>query len=352
MELSSSGCVTVRTLASAARWNATSGRVSGLALASRPPKRARRSRSTSFTLHFAPRQNITIINQTTNITNITTVNNTVVNQGPNYAAMSRASAQPIPQLELVRTAATGGALGTKVEGSSLKVGAPALTAGTPDAKPKKVAARIEKAEVSNGWKGAGSADEVEKLRSKMKAEPKVEVAAPGKEPAPVGKPDPKSGKPIAPPTEKPAVPDQPPPPPNKGKPGKPGKPEPVVPTEPKPATPPETTKPHPPTKENSPAPVTPPEKPVKPKRPNAENPPAKPTGPGEPPHDPKPKGKDPEAPKKGAVPEPPQPPKKADPKPEPPRVVPQRPGPPDGVPVKPKSEDKDKKGKEKPAPDQ
>ncbi len=48
-----SDCMTARSPTREARWNPTSGRDSGLTLASRPPKRARRSRSASpFFLSF------------------------------------------------------------------------------------------------------------------------------------------------------------------------------------------------------------------------------------------------------------------------------------------------------------
>src|SRR6478735_6414485 len=46
------------------------------------------------TVVLPPRENITIINQTTNITNVTVRNNIVVNEGPDYNVIVRQSAQP------------------------------------------------------------------------------------------------------------------------------------------------------------------------------------------------------------------------------------------------------------------
>src|SRR6266702_2037278 len=48
----------------------------------------------------SPEQNVTIVNQTTNVTNITYNNTVVVNQGPNYDELRARSQQPIPRLRL------------------------------------------------------------------------------------------------------------------------------------------------------------------------------------------------------------------------------------------------------------
>lgn len=137
-----------------------------------------------------PRENITIINQTTNITNITYQNNVVINNGPDYNVVSREVEQPIRRLKLdrrgeiadVRTARAG-QLGPKVEGESLVVAAPAIQKA-PEAKPKKVAQKIEKTAVDRGWKDAGDAKQVETARAKIKEEAKAAPGATAQEPAP------------------------------------------------------------------------------------------------------------------------------------------------------------------------
>ena len=138
------------------------------------------------TVFVEPRENVTIINQTTNITNITYVNNVVNNGGPRFEEISRVSAEPIRRLKLDRRVEVLGAPGvergeqlrTRVEGDSLSVFAPGIDNRAATAAPRKVAAKIENAEVNRGWADAGPAADVEKLRSKVKAEAKTPKALP------------------------------------------------------------------------------------------------------------------------------------------------------------------------------
>ncbi len=109
---------------------------------------------------FAPSQNVTYINQTVNVTNITYSNNTVYNYGPDYNALSARSSRPIQRLSLERqenvdlsTAAKSGAL-TKVQGDKLVIAAPrklqkpAKPIATPTVKTKVAQAKSDK-----GWTG-------------------------------------------------------------------------------------------------------------------------------------------------------------------------------------------------------
>lgn len=150
------------------------------------------------TVILPPRENITIIRQTTNITKINYVNNVVHNEGPRYDVISRQSEQPIRRLKLDRRREFDGdprkvraeQLRSRVDGDSFRVTAPSFDSKPPKA-PRKVAGRVEKAEVNRGWKDAGPPDEVEKLRAKIKSEPAAQAelpsqpktAKPGKEPA-------------------------------------------------------------------------------------------------------------------------------------------------------------------------
>ena len=171
------------------------------------------------TVFVEPQENITIINQTTNITRITYVNNVVYNEGPQYDVISRKSAQPIRRLKLERREEIEGdprtvrpeQLRARVEGESLRVVAPQFDP-KPASAPRKVAAKVEKAEVDRGWKNAGPPAEVAKLRTKIKSEPAtpVELAQPPKKdkvpdalPAAPTKPDAVPSS-IPPTTEKPA----------------------------------------------------------------------------------------------------------------------------------------------------
>src|SRR5882762_8474800 len=75
-------------------------------------------------------ENVTYINNTVNVTNITYQNNVVYNYGPDYNVLSARSSRPIQRLRLEReanvdvtAAAKSGGL-TKVQGDRLVVGAP------------------------------------------------------------------------------------------------------------------------------------------------------------------------------------------------------------------------------------
>ena len=230
------------------------------------------------TVFVEPRENITIINQTTNITRITYVNNVVYNEGPQYDVISRESTQPIRRLRLERREEFDGdphavraeQLKARVEGDSLRVVAPSFV-DKPAKAPRKVAAKVEKAEVDRGWKNAGTPAEVEKLRTKIKSEPAKSAEAPPQQPkkdkveetpaappVPAPEPNEKPGKgklrpggqpkkpaePAAPdaapaPAEKAAPPDRPVRPDKVTKPGRPQKgPKPVKPeVDPTPAPP-------------------------------------------------------------------------------------------------------------------
>lgn len=162
------------------------------------------------TVIVVPEENMTIIRQTTNITRITYVNNVVFNEGPQYDVISRESALPIRRLKLERREEFDGDLSAvraeqlrpRVEGNSLRV--LALPIDTkPATAPRKVAARVEKAEVDRGWKNAGPPAEVDKLRAKIKSEPAPAAdpqnpdktaEAPGVTPVPPTVPDAKPPK--------------------------------------------------------------------------------------------------------------------------------------------------------------
>ena len=130
------------------------------------------------TVIVEPRQNITIISQTTNITRITYVNNIVYNEGPQYDVISRESAQPIRRLRLERREEFDGDPGTvraeqlrtTVQGDSFRVLALPFDTRAATA-PRKVAAKVEKAVVDHGWKNAGPPAEVAKVRTQIKSEP-------------------------------------------------------------------------------------------------------------------------------------------------------------------------------------
>jgi uncharacterized protein DUF6600 len=125
--------------------------------------------------YIAPRvQNVTYINNTVNVTNITVRNNVVYNYGPNYEVLSAASARPIQRLNIERQSATNlsaaaksGTL-TKVQGNKLVVAAPQkLAKAPPTAKPPTVKTKVAQPKLNRGW--AGVPNEAQ-LKQKIKTE--------------------------------------------------------------------------------------------------------------------------------------------------------------------------------------
>ena len=129
-----------------------------------------------------PVQNVTYINNTVNITNITVRNNVVYNYGPNYEVLSAASARPIQRLNIERQsaanlseAAKSGAL-TKVQGNKLVVAAPPrLAKAPPTARPPTVKTKVAQPKLNRGW--AGVANEAQ-LKQKIKTENPKNVPPP------------------------------------------------------------------------------------------------------------------------------------------------------------------------------
>ena len=149
--------------------------------------------------YIAPRvQNVTYINNTVNVTNITVQNNVVYNYGPNYEVLSAASARPIQRLNIERqsttnlsAAAKSGTL-TKVQGNKLVVAAPQkLAKAPPTAKPPTVKTKVAQPKLNRGW--AGVPNEAQ-LKQKIKTENPKNVPPPtGAAARKAGSPPPAAG---------------------------------------------------------------------------------------------------------------------------------------------------------------
>src|SRR5207249_329838 len=133
--------------------------------------------------YIAPRvQNVTYINNTVNVTNITVQNNVVYNYGPNYEVLSAHSNRPIQRLSIERQSATdlsaaakSGAL-TKVQGNKLVVAAPPRLAKAPlTAKLPTVKTKVAQPKINRGW--AGVQNEAQ-LKQKIKTENPKNVPPP------------------------------------------------------------------------------------------------------------------------------------------------------------------------------
>jgi hypothetical protein len=138
------------------------------------------------------RQNITIINRTTNITNITINKSTniIYNGGPSYAMMARKSIKPIQTLKLRQQSdladfrQSHGPIMAHQRGNELVVVAPRVEAPGSKFKPTRVTRVLPPKPIDTGW--AGISDPRNELHSKIKAEAKnvTPEKAPALPPAP------------------------------------------------------------------------------------------------------------------------------------------------------------------------
>jgi hypothetical protein len=152
-------------------------------------------------------QNVTIVNQTTNVTNITYNNNVIVNYGPNYDALRTRSQQPIQRLRLERrtTLATENPRSV-VKGEVVEVTAPVMARAQPVEHPRTVKQKVTETVVEHGWEGVADQKAAQQARAKMKSEATPPPNAPPKtfvKPAPVAD-QPRAASP-PPPASAPAV---------------------------------------------------------------------------------------------------------------------------------------------------
>jgi len=128
------------------------------------------------------RENVTFIDETTNITNIRVENNVVFNGGPEYDAINRESGQKIQRFTLERRTNGFGSdpnsFRASVQGNSLRVAAPTIAAAAATVAPSKVARKLQNVQVNHGWTDAGDPAAVQKLRAKVKSEAKAPAGLP------------------------------------------------------------------------------------------------------------------------------------------------------------------------------
>ena len=128
-------------------------------------------------------RNITIVNQTTNVTNITYSNTTVVNQGPSYDELRTRTQQPIQRLRLEREVNVNINVGEPrpiVRGEVLFIPAPLIARGQAVERPRAVKETGAHVEIDRGWEGITDRQAVEKTRAKMKSEAPPPADAPSK----------------------------------------------------------------------------------------------------------------------------------------------------------------------------
>ncbi|MDQ2658933.1 MAG: hypothetical protein M3Y03_00770, partial [Verrucomicrobiota bacterium] len=126
-------------------------------------------------------RNVTIINQTTNVTNISYNNTTIVNEGPNFDELRGHSRQPLEQMRLQRELDVQGdaAPHSVIRGGFLSVVAPAFTARATE-RPRNLGQPILQVEVDRNWTNNANQPEAERARAKMKSESTPPPNAPPK----------------------------------------------------------------------------------------------------------------------------------------------------------------------------
>jgi len=130
-----------------------------------------------------PERNVAIVNQTTNVTNITYNNTTIVNEGPNYDEVRAQSREPMQRFRLERNASVDlnvEAPRSLVQGETVIVAAPAISAPQASERPRAVKQNITQVTVDLGWAAIGDHEAAKKARDKMKAEATPPSNAPSK----------------------------------------------------------------------------------------------------------------------------------------------------------------------------
>jgi uncharacterized protein DUF6600 len=130
------------------------------------------------------RQNVTFINQTVNVTNITVKNNTVYNYGPDINVVNQHSSRPVQRLHLERqenvdvaSAAKSGGI-TKVQGNNLVVAAPRrITKPAQAVAPPQLKAKVSQPKIENGWAGINPNEQAQ-LKQKIKTEDRSKIPPP------------------------------------------------------------------------------------------------------------------------------------------------------------------------------
>jgi hypothetical protein len=118
-------------------------------------------------------RNITIVNQTTNVTDITYNNTTVVNGGPSYDELRARTQQPIERLRLERNVTVNVGMENPravVRGEVVEMPAPVIARAQAVERPRNVKETVAQTVVEHGWETIADHQAAEKARAKMKSE--------------------------------------------------------------------------------------------------------------------------------------------------------------------------------------
>lgn len=133
-----------------------------------------------------PTRNVTIINNTVNVTNITYNNSVVYNYGPDFNRLNQYSTRPVQRLTIQRETSVGANLAqgrkgnfNRVSGNQLTVVAPAIQKSQQPVAPKQVKMKVAKPTLETGWKGINNRQQVE---AEMKKGDPKNIKAPDLQP--------------------------------------------------------------------------------------------------------------------------------------------------------------------------
>ena len=118
-------------------------------------------------------RNVTIVNETTNVTNITYNNRIIVNQGPNYDELRARTQQPIERLRLERESTVNVQTENPrpvIKGAVIQVPAPVIAKAQPAERPRNVKEKIAQTTVERGWEGIADRQAAERARAKIRSE--------------------------------------------------------------------------------------------------------------------------------------------------------------------------------------
>jgi hypothetical protein len=118
-------------------------------------------------------RNVIIVNETTNVTDITYNNTIIVNQGPSYDELRARTQQPIERLRLERESTVNVQTENPrsvIKGAVIQVPAPVIAKAQPAERPRSVKEKIAQTTVEHGWEGIADRQAAEKARAKIKSE--------------------------------------------------------------------------------------------------------------------------------------------------------------------------------------
>jgi len=126
-------------------------------------------------------QNVTIVNETTNVTNITYANTTIINQGPDYEEMRSRSRQPLERYRLRRQNEISGDIPlATVRGDELEITVSLFSDIPGFHRPRTVKERVSDVVIDTGWTAVSDRSAAERTRAKMNAEATPPPDAPSK----------------------------------------------------------------------------------------------------------------------------------------------------------------------------